>query len=57
LHISEFEINFTKLEDNWSDKDYDLFVKKIFSLNEVKLIKYKFFIHKDNKMKPALFYI
>jgi len=30
------EINFTKQEDDWTDKDYDLFVKKIFSMNEAK---------------------
>jgi hypothetical protein len=30
------EINFTKREDDWTDKDYDLFVKKIFSMDEVK---------------------
>jgi predicted CopG family antitoxin len=28
------EINFTKQEDDWTDKDYDLFVKKIFSMDE-----------------------
>lgn len=26
------EINFTKQEKDWTDKDYDLFVKKIFSM-------------------------
>ena len=30
------EINFTKQEDDWTDKDYDLFVKKIFSMDEAK---------------------
>ena len=30
------EINFTKKENDWTDKDYDLFVKKIFSMNETK---------------------
>ena len=30
------EINFTKQENDWTDKDYDLFVKKIFSMNETK---------------------
>ena len=28
------EINFTKKENYWTDKDYDLFVKKIFSMDE-----------------------
>ena len=30
------EINFTKQENDWTDKDYDLFVKKIFSMDEAK---------------------
>ena len=30
------EINFTKQEKDWTDKDYDLFVKKIFSMDEAK---------------------
>lgn len=30
------EINFTKQENDWTDKDYDLLVKKIFSMNEAK---------------------
>jgi predicted CopG family antitoxin len=30
------EINFTKQEDDWTDKDYDFFVRKIFSMNEAK---------------------
>lgn len=31
------EINFTKHENYWTDKHYDLFVKKIFSMDEAKL--------------------
>lgn len=30
------EINFTKQENDWTDKDYDLLVKKIFSMDEAK---------------------
>jgi hypothetical protein len=30
------EINFTKQENDWTDKDYDLFVNKIFSMDEAK---------------------
>ena len=30
------EINFTKQENDWTDKDYDLFVKKIFNMDEAK---------------------
>ena len=30
------EINFTKQVNDWTDKDYDLFVKKIFSMDEAK---------------------
>jgi len=30
------EINFTRQENDWTDKDYDLFVKKIFSMDESK---------------------
>ena len=30
------EINFTKQENDWTDNDYDLFVKKIFSMDEAK---------------------
>ena len=30
------EINFTKQENDWTDQDYDLLVKKIFSMDESK---------------------
>lgn len=30
------EINFVKDVDDWTDKDYDLFVRKIFSMDETK---------------------
>ena len=30
------DINFTKQEKDWTDKDYDLFVKKIFNMDEAK---------------------
>lgn len=30
------EINFVKEVDDWTDKDYDLFVRKIFSMDETK---------------------
>jgi len=32
------EINVAKQENDWTDKDYDLFVKKIFRMAETKSI-------------------